>query len=430
MPTYFSSETALRKLKLFFSLEYDLVRHTIGFVPCIPDYNVKCQFVRHVYEDWKRCRALRERVQDFGILYPEKQTDERWTNLVRHVMTSADTGHFLAALYRVIKKEQAAAYRQYTESTLRLNDAPSVEAIEDHLHALERQIAWGKQYLEAGGIRIDQEHSIEAFESEIREHIRRLGGLYEGRQTEDASTLPAYPEFTVPAEMELEPAFQWRSADRIYDKILDYEVAREEHPAHHSYTHFTELPVIDLCANIVYDGRHLGFDYVSDFVRQTWDESRHSLMGFSRLQSMGINPYAVPIPVGHYQAYTAQPLLERIAALTQVGEACSFAPKKQWTEMAMKQGDFLTALEHDFDIVDEKNHVKFGMKWIKELMVKQKETRELKEIVSDAEWAVRGVLNELKKEKGEKWEAEPGKRFEGCQASESLLNLAPTIIIA
>jgi hypothetical protein len=60
---------------------------------------------------------------------------------------------------------------------------------------------------------------------------------------------------------------------------------------------------------------------VSDFIRQTWEESRHSLMGFSRLQTMGINPYLVPIPVGHYQAYTAQPLLEGIAALTQVGEA-------------------------------------------------------------------------------------------------------------
>ncbi|HZG75436.1 MAG TPA: hypothetical protein VEZ72_06215, partial [Paenibacillus sp.] len=72
MPRYFSSETALRKLKMFFSLDYDLVRHAIGFVPRIPGYNVKCQFVRHVYEDWKRCRALRERIQDFGIPNPDK----------------------------------------------------------------------------------------------------------------------------------------------------------------------------------------------------------------------------------------------------------------------------------------------------------------------------------------------------------------------
>jgi hypothetical protein len=284
--------------------------------------------------------------------------------------------------------------------------------------------------LEAGHVTVAQEKAAEAFESQIREHIRYLGGLYEGVPTEELSKVPVYPQFAVPAEMELEPAFTWRSANRIYDVILDIEVEKEEHPAHHSYTHFTELPIIDLCANIVYDGRHLGFDYVSDFIRQTWDESRHSLMGFSRLQTMGINPHLVPIPVGHYQAYTAQPLLERIAALTQVGEACSFAPKKQWTEMAQQHGDLLTALEHDFDVVDEKNHVKFGTKWIKELIVKQKETRDFKTIVSDAEFAVRGIINDLKKEKGEKWEADVGKRFEGCQVSESMLNLAPSIIIA
>jgi hypothetical protein len=62
-------------------------------------------------------------------------------------------------------------------------------------------------------------------------------------------------------------------------------------------------------------------------------------------------------------------------------------------------------LEHDFDVVEEKNHVKSGTKWIKELIVKQKETWDFKQIVSDAEWAVRGIVNELRNEKGEKWEA-------------------------
>jgi len=430
MPRYFSSETALRKLKLFFSLDYDLVRHTIGFVPRIPEYNVKCQFVRHVYEDWKRCRALRERIQDFGIPNPDKHVEERWTNLVRHVMAAPDASHFLAAIYRVVKREQASAYREYVESTLRLNDAPSVEALEDHLPTLEKQIAWGKQYMEAGGIGAEEERAIEAFEVEVRGHIEKLGGLYDGVPAEGAAAPQTYGEYAVPAEMELEPTFPWRSANRIYDVILDIDVGAEEHPAHHSYTHFTELPIIDLCANIVYDGRHLGFEYVSDFLRQTWDECRHSMMGFSRLQSMGISPYLVPIPVGHYQAYAAQPLLERIAALTQVGEACSFVPKKKWTEMAHQHGDLLTALEHDFDVVDEKNHVKFGTKWMKELMARQKETRDFKQVVSDAEWAVRELLNALKKEKGEKWEADLGNRFEGCQVSDSMLNLAPTIILA
>lgn len=426
MTTYFSSEIALKKLKLFLSLDYDLIRHSIGYTPLIPKYFDKCQFVRHVYEDWKRVRVLRERVQDFGIPKPEKQLDENWMNLVRHLMCAPDADYFIAAFYRVVKVEQVTAYRTYVQNTLRWNDAPSVEVFEDHLPVMEKQIAWGKQFIEAGYISAEKEREVVKFEEEIRDHIHKLGSLYEGALTQEAASLPLFPEFQTPAEMELETAFTWRSAERIYEPVYE----GEEHPAHHSYTHFTELPIIDLVANIVYDGRHMPFEYVSDFIRQCWDEVRHSRMGFSRLLSMGVDPFKVPIPVGHYTAYTAQPLLERIAALTQVGEACSFVPKKHWTKMAEEHNDMLTALEHDFDVVDEKNHVKFGTEWMKAIMAKNNETRSFKEVVQDAEWNVRERVNELKKEKGEKWQADIGPRFEGCQVSNSPLNLAPSIIIA
>lgn len=426
MATYFGSDEALRKLKLYFSLEFDLLRHAIGYIPRVPGYMHKCDIVRHLYEDWKRSRVLRERIQDFGVAQPEKQVNSSWTNLVRQLMGSVDWHYFVAGFYRVIKAEQVHAYRNYVNSSLRLNDAPSIEVFEDHLPAMERQIAWGRQIIEAGDVSNEKEQLIIAFEDELRAHIRELGGLYEGHPSEAAAALPVYPEYEVPADMELEPAFVWRSAERIWDVVHK----GEEHISHHSYTHFTELPVIDLCAAIVYDGRHMPFDYLSDFIRQTWDETRHSKMGFSRLRSFGIDPYQVPIPVGHYQAYVAQPLLERIAALTQVGEACSFVPKKQWTKMALEDQDLLTAYEHDYDVVDEKNHVKFGTKWMKELIVKNKETREFKQIVQDAEWTLRNLLNELKKEKGEKWQADLGPKFEACQNSDSPLNLAPNIVIA
>jgi hypothetical protein len=438
MPNYFSSEEALKKLKLFFSFEYDLLRHTIGYTPLIPGYMDKCQFARHLYEDLKRCRALRERIQDFGIPQPEKQIQPQWTNLVKHLMSAADADLFLPALHRVVKVELAAAYHTYVQNSLRLNDAPSVEVFEDHLPALEKQIAWGKQFIESGCISAAKERQVEAFEQEIRDHMSKLGKLYDGGWVKAAGKdeaadlagadfgIAEYPEFRVPAEMVLEPAFTWRSAERIYDNVFQ----EEEHPTHHSYTHFTELPIIDLCTTIVYDGRHMPFDYIADFVRQTWDEARHSQMGFSRLRSMGVDPYQVPIPVGHYSAYTEQPLLERIAALTQVGEACSFVPKKQWKKMAHEHNDLLTALEHDFDVVDEKNHVKFGTKWMKEIITRNKETRDFQQIVQDAEWEVRNKVNELKKLKGEKWQEDPGPRFEGCQVSESPLNLAPKIIFA
>lgn len=89
-------------------------------------YIDKCDVVRHVYEDLKRSRMLRERIQDFGIVQPEKQLNEGWTNLVRHLMNAKDEHFFIAGYYRVIKTEQVVAYRSYVNDSLRLNDVPSI----------------------------------------------------------------------------------------------------------------------------------------------------------------------------------------------------------------------------------------------------------------------------------------------------------------
>ncbi|RAP76570.1 DUF455 family protein [Paenibacillus montanisoli] len=425
---YFETDEALRKFKRFFSLEYDLIRHGIGFEPRIPEYSGKCDFVKHLHDDLKRCKAIRERIQDYGILHPEKQIEPEWTNLVKHLLTAPNQYYFIAGLYLVIKREQASAYREYVQCTLRLNDAPSVEALEDHLPRLEQHIAWGKQFIEAGTALLAEEKQIEQFMDEIKLHIDSLGGLYRGAAPDQSKKIPEYPDYRLPVDMELESRFTWRSAERISEEVHPLEGG--EHPIHHSYVHFTELPVIDICASFVYEGRQMPFEYIANFIRQTWDEVRHSQMGFSRLLAQGIDPYKVPIPVGHYRAFTSVNLVERIAALTQVGEACSFASKRRWTKLADEMHDPLSALEHDYDVLDEKTHVKFGSRWLKELMAMTKEPRSLKDLISDADYNVRVVINEIKKEKGEKWAADLGPKFESCQESDSDLNLAPKFFIA
>ena len=87
-------------------------------------------------------------------------------------------------------------------------------------------------------------------------------------------------------------------------------------------------------------------------------------MGFERLQALGIDPYAVAIPLGHYAVWGNMHLRDRIASLTQVGEACSFKGKREWVGAAHERGEWLSALEHDYDMVDEKNHVRFGARWL------------------------------------------------------------------
>ncbi|MDF2659995.1 MAG: hypothetical protein K0Q94_2786 [Paenibacillus sp.] len=55
------------------------------------------------------------------------------------------------------------------------------------------------------------------------------------------------------------------------------------------------------------------------------------------------------------------------AWLTMVAEACSFTKKRKAVEAFWKFNDALSAIQSEFDIVDERLHVDFGTKWGPEL---------------------------------------------------------------
>jgi hypothetical protein len=546
-----------------FSLEYELFRSVVGWVPRIASYEVKCALVEHLHEDMRRTRALRERIADFGVFAPERRPDPGLANLVRHLLRAPFDGALVGAFYRVVKAEQAEAYRRHVRATLRLNDAPTVAVLEDHLPKLDRHIAWAKALLEGPALPAALLAPVEQFEDEITAHLAALGGLFRPQGRADvtggssiaeleaalAGAMPAdelaeltesarahaanpgsaggpgvarsapgrrapsatrgglngqaggngqapirdYPPYARPRLMALEPRFLRQGADRQHD-----EPWKEDVLVVAAYTHFTELPVIDICAAIVYDGRdvaglgadrggeelgqesgtpddpqkaaqleearenygravrraqekrargeglrgdvpgsasvaggnrdELPFDFFCDFLRQTWDEVRHSRMGFERLQALGVDPYAVAIPLGHYAAWGNMHLRDRIASLTQVGEACSFKGKREWVAAARERGEWLSALEHDYDMVDEKNHVRFGARWLPEILKRLEDRRTPEEVVQAADWTFRRRLNAVKRNLGEAWKEELGNKFLGCGTQTSDVTLAPEII--
>src|SRR5256885_14232721 len=111
MPSGLAVAENLSLLWRYFSLEYELFRSVIGWIPRIASYDVKCTLAEHLHEDMRRARALRERIADFGVTAPERQIDHGLANLVRHLLQAPFDGALLGAFYRVIKVEQAQAYR-------------------------------------------------------------------------------------------------------------------------------------------------------------------------------------------------------------------------------------------------------------------------------------------------------------------------------
>src|SRR6266542_3026588 len=179
MPAGLTVADNLAQLWRSFSLEYELFRGVIGWVPRVAAFEVKCVLVEHLHEDMRRAQRLRERIADFGVFAPERRVDAGLANLVRHLLQAPFDGALVGAFYRVIKPAQAEAYRRHLATTLRLNDAPTVAVLEDHLPKLDRQMAWAKQLLEGPALPTPLALQVEAFEDEIRRHLDALGGLFQ-----------------------------------------------------------------------------------------------------------------------------------------------------------------------------------------------------------------------------------------------------------
>ncbi|MCC6728465.1 MAG: DUF455 family protein [Chthonomonadales bacterium] len=420
--TYFTVEQSAAIHQHYFSLEFELFTTLAGAIPLFGDLDAKCGLSHHLHSAMLRTRAIRDRLSDFLMREPEKQVLVEWANFTRHLMAAPTPGALLSALYRVIRPAQLAAYEAHHRLTLPVNDAPTREMLAMHLPLLREDLAWGSAHLAARDA-AGADGPDAAFEQALRAHFRALGGPMGVERPEDAPEPERYPAWSTPSAMALD-GFELLSADRY---TLPGWPEYEAIPT--AYTHFTELPVIDIVGTIVFDGRAAGlpFEFFADFTRQLWDEARHTLMGMERLQAFGVDPRRVPIPVGHYAVWANIGLLHRLASLTQVGEACSFAPKRAWVAAAWARRDPLSALEHEYDIVDERTHVMFGARWIKELMRATGEKRTVKQVVQDADWEFRERINALRKEKGEKWAEDLGERFQGCGTNTSPVSLAPAL---
>lgn len=427
MMRHFAAAENLKHLMSYHTLEYELLWNVPGWIPSIPEYALKCQIPYHLFQDADRTQGLRARMADFGLVTPEMKLAAHWRNLVRHLLAAPDHISFVWAYYRVIKTELARTYQEHLWTTLCLNDAPTVELLEDAVTKLNAQIKWGQTWLYGAGYTTAQLDQAEAFADDLAAHIAALGGLFKNNAIpEQHAALAVYPRYDRPDTMVLEKRFVRQGAERIYEE--EWGQAVNNGPITAAYTHFTELPIIDVVAVIIFDGRDRGlpFDYLFDFTRQLWDEVRHTRMGYERLLGLGIDPYTTSIPLGHYTAFAALPLLERVALLTQVAEACSFKPKRLAIKMACTLNQRLCAVEHDYDIVDEKAHVRFGKRWIPALVELEAEIRPLEQLLREVEWKVREHLNELKKAAGEAWQDDLGTPFMGC-GSNTPINLLPRI---
>jgi hypothetical protein len=290
-----------------------------------------------------------------------------------------------AGFYQVLKPALLSAYRHYLKVTDPLADWPSKKLVEEFIADEERHTREIAPYLAGTDAREWSLHLTQALDD--------LGGWL-GQETR----LPlaasyvwqhAKTPFTHPATCNrgkyptCSSVFSYDATETpivrpwLVDPKTDARVIRLM-----VYVWLMmEMDAVDYLATVFFDTPQAPFDLHHDLARHLWDESRHSQFGFRQLPKLGVDLMTVEHSLDLYNILVQMPPHERYAMMTMEFEAGSFPAKAHVMDRVRELNDFEADTLLAFDRNDEQNHVRYGHRWLPEIMALCGETRPVDEFV-------------------------------------------------
>ena len=376
-----------RLLRVLFEVEREFLRTVTTLIYRVGEPELKYLLCQHAWESAGHARFLRERGREltsFG-------SSETVRDSVKKIFTEAvgtnaqDALVLTAGFYQVLKPALLSAYRHYLKVTDPLADWPSKKLVEEFIADEERHTREIAPYLAGTYAREWSLHLTQALDD--------LGGWL-GQETR----LPlaasyvwqhAKTPFTHPATCNrgkyptCSSVFSYDATETpivrpwLVDPKTDARVIRLM-----VYVWLMmEMDAVDYLATVFFDTPQAPFDLHHDLARHLWDESRHSQFGFRQLPKLGVDLMTVEHSLDLYNILVQMPPHERYAMMTMEFEAGSFPAKAHVMDRVRELNDFEADTLLAFDRNDEQNHVRYGHRWLPEIMALCGETRPVDEFV-------------------------------------------------
>jgi hypothetical protein len=298
-----------------------------GWIAGTPRLEDKALLAEIAWQQTLAADSCRERV--FELRYPvrvlEEWADPSFDSLI-------DSPDFLPDLQLALA-ELGRRYRDFLSATDHLNDGPTERIIGQAIHDLEGQV------------------------------------FVKG-------TTPftkAWPERRVPFRLAEFPPKDDRYAHHSFywpDTIVPgypYGEGRALQ-VRAAVSHLNEVWAGDTAGAILHAlAPELGWEWIRDAGRWTYDEARHMLMGKRRLDSWGLPPELTPLGGYIYEACAGEDPLYRLGMLGYF-ETKNIGRKKERAQAFHELGDMTSETDMEFDWADETLHAEYGRRWLKELL--------------------------------------------------------------
>jgi hypothetical protein len=362
-----------RLQRLLFEVEREFVRTAPTLIYRVGEPDLKYLLCQHVWESANHARFLRERGREMSGFGNDESVRPGIRQLFEEAVRPADGLVALAGFYRVFKPALLQGYRDYLAATHHLADWPSRKLVEEFIGDEERHATEMAPWLK--GVPAD------AACAHLTIALDALGGWL-GRAT--ATPLPADFAWQHEAAAYHHPATCVRGDYPVCSSVFspddgdDSPIVRTwlADPATDArvirlMTYvwlMMELDAVDYLATIFYDTPEAPFELHFDLARHLWDESRHSQFGYRQLPKLGVDLKTVEHSLDLYNILVQMTPPERYAMMTMEFEAGSFPTKAKIMDRIRELNDFEADTLLAFDRNDEQNHVRYGHRWLPEIM--------------------------------------------------------------
>jgi rubrerythrin len=371
--------------RLLFEVEREFVRTATTLIYRVGEPELKYLLCQHVWESAGHARFLRERGRELSGFGTGEEVRASLRQLFTEAVMPADGYVALAGFYRVLKPALLAAYRHYLQATHHLADWPSRKLVEEFIADEERHA----REMDA---RLIATPASATWHNHLHAALAAHGGLL-GEHT--PTPLPEGFAWAS-AKPYTHPATCNRGVYPVCSSVFSQDP--EETPIVRSWLVnpktdarvirlmvyvwlMMELDAVDYLATVFFDTPDAPFDLHHDMARHLWDESRHSQFGFRQLPKLGVDLMTLEHSLDLYNILVQMPPHQRYAMMTMEFEAGSFPTKALVMDRVRELNDFEADTLLAFDRNDEQNHVRYGHRWLPEIMKLCGDTRPVDEFV-------------------------------------------------
>ncbi|OLE36713.1 MAG: hypothetical protein AUG48_06395 [Actinobacteria bacterium 13_1_20CM_3_68_9] len=351
---YDVDENAIRFSNYFHVLR-ELVHLSAGWLPLVPQFELKYRLGDHLHDDARAVAKVRRRL--YELRHPSDYPGapgEALAALLDRMRAAGSPDEYLGIAYGEAKPALVAAMRTHLEALDPVSDEPSLRLL---TKLARRQEGHVEELTAPGSLAASPEPSgdLGALSIELKAESRRLRVMAPLDE-------PARDDF-----VEVTPEGDPYLARELYVNDPDVNhvpVEREEQRHFFHALMDAELCAAELMARNSHEHPEMPWDFHVDMARQTWDEVRHARLHHLLMPTeLGCQWGDYPVGLSYFRSVYAHDLLGRLALFNSTSEQKAMWRHSRRRKVLVDRGQEQIAQVFDYLLADEVPHVHNGTRW-------------------------------------------------------------------